>query len=146
MQTGATPDLPGTSNDEAAESTPQNSQVLGWASVSAQFAGPLPPPAVLAGYEEVCPGAAERILKGFEEERRTRLQLERNLQGAQIRAQTRGTWLGFILALTSLGAAVGLTLAGHGWTGAVIGASGPVGIVVTYVATLRRNGQVDEQE
>jgi len=28
-----------------------------------EFSGPIPPPAVMDGYEKVLPGAAERILK-----------------------------------------------------------------------------------
>ena len=36
--------------------------------VVASFSGPLPPPAMFRGYEEVLPGAANRILKLTEDE------------------------------------------------------------------------------
>jgi uncharacterized membrane protein len=36
--------------------------------ISAAFYGPLPPPNLVAGYENVSPGAAERIIKMAEKE------------------------------------------------------------------------------
>ena len=40
--------------------------------VSVQHSGPLPHPAILQGYEEILPGATERIFKIFEENARSR--------------------------------------------------------------------------
>jgi uncharacterized membrane protein len=41
-----------------------------------RFEGPIPPPAVLQGYEQILPGAAERILRMAEQQAAHRHSLE----------------------------------------------------------------------
>lgn len=62
------------------------------------FSGPLPPPQILAGYESVIPGAADRILSMAEEQGRHRRKLEEKLQDAEIKLESRNSLVGLILA------------------------------------------------
>lgn len=54
------------------------------------FAGPLPPPAAFASYDQTLAGAAERILKMAEEEQSERLALSRIQTEATARAMAEG--------------------------------------------------------
>ena len=53
--------------------------------VSSQFSGPVPPPDALAKYDDIVPGAAERILQMAENEAAARIRLEENELMARIR-------------------------------------------------------------
>ena len=96
------------------------------------WSGPLPPPAALQRYDEVLPGAAERILAMAETEQQHRMEQEKafvaqeqyNLETARIThaAESGRSKLGlifaFIIVLVGIGAGVGLVVAGHGGFGA----------------------------
>jgi len=62
--------------------------------------GPLPPPEALEKYNQVLPGAAERILAMAESQQAHRQHLEKHVIESNVSAQTRGTWLGFFVAMT----------------------------------------------
>jgi uncharacterized membrane protein len=64
------------------------------------FAGPLPPPEVLEHYNQVLPGAAERIIAMAESQHEHRQDLENRVVTSNIEAQKLGTILGFIVAMT----------------------------------------------
>lgn len=64
--------------------------------------GPLPSPEDLKGYEDVLPGAAERIMKMAEEESGHRRSSDKEIIRAEVGAQVRGQWLGFVLAFSGL--------------------------------------------
>ena len=60
---------------------PQNSETssdstMVMTSAEVEFSGPLPPPAVLQGYEDIVLGAANRILEMAERQSKHRQQLE----------------------------------------------------------------------
>ncbi len=83
---------------------------------SAQFAGPLPPPDMLAAYDRVVPGAAERILKMAEEQSRHRQAIEEKVISASIQKSKTGLWFGFIIGLGGLATSCTIALAGQpGW-------------------------------
>ena len=48
------------------------------------FSGPLPPPEILERFNDVGPGAAERIIKMAEEQFAHRVYLEKNVIGSDI--------------------------------------------------------------
>lgn len=64
-----------------------------------EFSGPLPPPSVLQGYNDIVPDAAERILSMAEREQAHRH--DHDSQFVQLLA--RGQWFGFILGIAALG-------------------------------------------
>jgi uncharacterized membrane protein len=106
------------------------------------FTGPIPPPAVLAGYEQVLPGSANRIITMAERQSEHRQSLERQVVSANIRHAEIGLWLGATVAVLLAAAAVIVTLAGYPETGAVIGAVDIVGVVTVFV--LRQRAQERE--
>lgn len=61
------------------------------------FSGPIPPPAILEGYERILPGAAERILRMSESQSQHRQRLEQQVITGNIKAQSRGQHYAFIL-------------------------------------------------
>jgi uncharacterized membrane protein len=67
------------------------------------YRGPLPPPQILQGYEELLPGAAERIFAMAEENQKHRHKLESEVIPRKSRNETRGQFFGFILAIVTIG-------------------------------------------
>lgn len=63
---------------------------------------PLPPPHVLAKYNEAFPGCAERIVNAAETQAQHRQHLETITVEGNVRSQSRGQWMAFILALVIL--------------------------------------------
>lgn len=98
-----------------------------------QYSGPLPSPLTLKEFEETLPGAAERIFAEWEAETRHRHETERKILQADVRAEARGQWLGFVLALIFLGAAVYLIEAGHGATGVAVVVGELVALVTVFI-------------
>jgi uncharacterized membrane protein len=76
------------------------------------FAGPLPPPEVLAKYNEAVPDAAERILAMAEKQNAHRQALESKIVQANISSQTRGSYFGFIVAMTAILGGIYLVIEG----------------------------------
>jgi uncharacterized membrane protein len=58
--------------------------------IQSEFSGPLPPPAILAQYDRVVPGAAERIITMAEEQSRHRRPMESQLVVSDIADARRG--------------------------------------------------------
>lgn len=69
---------------------------------SLQFKGPLPPPNIIKGYEEVCPGSADRIIAMAERQSEHRMKLEVKVVSSNIRKESIGQWMGFLIALTAI--------------------------------------------
>lgn len=64
------------------------------------YSGPLPPPEVLERYNEILPGAAERIISLAESQHHHRQELEKCVITSNVKAQKLGTVLGFIVSMT----------------------------------------------
>ncbi len=62
------------------------------------FAGPLPPPAILTGYNEALPGLANRIVTVAKEEAKHRRGIERDCLNRDTTLQLRGQAFGFTIA------------------------------------------------
>src|SRR5438552_10293716 len=67
---------------------------------AATFSGPLPPPEALERYNQILPGAAERIIAMAESQHTHRQGLEKHVIHSNVSAQKLGTILGFIVAMT----------------------------------------------
>jgi uncharacterized membrane protein len=67
-----------------------------------QYSGPLPPPDALERYNQIVPGAAERIIAMAESQHAHRLGLERHVIESNVSAQKLGTILGFVVAMTAI--------------------------------------------
>ena len=88
--------------------------------VTRSFEGPLPPPNILAGYEDVLPGSAERILLMAEQESAARRVLVASLVSADVSRARWGLWVGAFVAVVAIVAATVMALAGHAWPGTVV--------------------------
>ena len=96
---------------------PQATTVVAHTAQLTLTAGPLPSPEMLAQYDAVVPGAAERILVMAERQADHRMSLEaQTVQGEQ-RRSAWGLAAGFILTLVVLGCSFFLVLKGHEWPG-----------------------------
>lgn len=67
-----------------------------------RFQGPLPHPAILEKYNQIVPGAAERIIKMAEEQSRHRRAIETKVIGADSWKSVLGIIFAFIIALLGL--------------------------------------------
>lgn len=104
------------------------------------WAGPLPEPDILRRYDEILPGAAERILKMAENQQRhhhdqENRQLEMYFMALQSdsKRSNRGLWAGFAITLAGLGGGMFLVYAGHDWAGAAIAGLNLVSLAAVFV-------------
>lgn len=104
------------------------------------FCGPMPPQ-MLAAYEEILEGSADRILRQVEENGKHRRRLESAVVGADLRLESRGQWFVFLLGLTALAGGIGLMAFGKPIVGASIAiiAVGP--LAGMFVWTKRTEGR-----
>lgn len=111
------------------------------------FAGPLPSPSLLQGYENACPGSALRIIAMAEAQGNHRRQIEDKMSSAtveEMRLQFAENRRGQICAvLVSVGFIVGgvyVAINGHPWPGALLGGigGGGTGLIAIVRAFLNR--------
>ena len=107
---------------------------------SAVFTGPLPPPQILAQYEQISPGFANRIFDFAEEQQKHRFKLEDYAVPESIKVSKLGQIFAFVIALVALGVMVifaskGMEIAAVA-TALVLGG----GIITTFVT-----GKINQQ-
>ena len=66
------------------------------------FSGPLPPPNLLAQYNEIIPNGAERILAMAERQSAHRESLESAVVKGNLASQKLGSWFAFVIAMTAI--------------------------------------------
>ena len=97
------------------------------------FSGPLPPPALYAHYEDVLPGAAERILALTEREQAHRHRFETDALHAEVRYSNLGMWLGAGVLTFVLIAACFCAYIGRGEVAIAIAGLGVAGVVSAFI-------------
>ena len=88
------------------------------------FSGPLPPPEMLARYEEIVPGVAERIVVVVEEQHRHRMDIEiggLNFARDALRVETIGQYSALVIAVGSAMAAIVAAITDPSWVVVPIG-------------------------
>jgi len=90
------------SQREQVASPPSNSALATVTQQSLSFSGPLPPPGVLAKYNEVIPNGAERIVAMAERQSAHRESLEAQVVAGNVASQKRGSIFAFIICLVAL--------------------------------------------
>ena len=103
-----------------------------------QFHGPLPPPDALAQYEEVVPGAGDRILQVYERQVEHRHRMESALVRDGSAQAGRGVVAGTIVALAVLCLAGYALYLGQPIAAGALGAVDIIGIVWAYIYGTRR--------
>jgi uncharacterized membrane protein len=109
------------------------------------FNGPLPPPKVLEHYNEIIPGAAERIIKMAEEQSEHRRGLEKEVITSGIKNSKLGLWFGLIIGIVGLGCATIITLYGEQLVGGIVGIGTLGSLVGTFVYGSQQKKQEREQ-
>jgi uncharacterized membrane protein len=112
---------------------PPSQLTVQWQQQQQQFAGPLPPPDILQGYENVLPGSAERILAMAERQAAHRQYLEQKIVEDSSQRANIGMWLGFSIAIVVLAVSAALIWTGYGWQGTVLGSVDVVGLATVFV-------------
>lgn len=82
--------------------------------------GPLPTPESFRQYEEVLPGAADRILRMAENQQNHRIGLENQAIRRQFNQSGTGQWMAFFLAIYLISVGGFLIYSGHDEAGAAI--------------------------
>ena len=109
--------------------------------VGESFSGPLPPPSVLAEFEQVEPGAANRIISMTENQLRHNQEMEKLVVNSTVGDSRLGVWLAFILVIVVSVGGVIVAVLGHSVAGAVICISVIGGIVGTFIYGTRLSRQ-----
>src|SRR5947199_9562410 len=104
---------------------------------TAMFQGPLPPPSVLAKYNETLPTAAERIMAMAEKQAHHRQEMEAKVISSNTFNQTLGSIFAFILGLVAIGGGIYLIASGKSAAGltSIIGSLGVLGTIFVYGRT-----------
>ena len=101
------------------------------------ISGPLPTPDILLGYDEVLPGAAERIMRMAEQEQANALEIGGTSVRAAAADNRRGQIFGFLVALAAFGTASWLGYLGHETAAAIVGGGTVVALVTVFVTGRR---------
>lgn len=101
--------------------------------VSRSFRGPLPPPEVLAHYNDVIQNGAERIMKMAENQATHRMTLENQAITSQLSQSKKGQIFGFIIAVLLIGSSVFLAISGYEGLAKVLGGTTILGLVAIFV-------------
>lgn len=103
---------------------------------------PLPPPQVLRGYDEVVPGAGERILAMAERAQSDAHSARQFGLEHAVRYLRRGQFFGFLASLVAFFVVGFAAYHGREVVASIVGGSTIVGLVIAFVAT-GRNGPSD---
>jgi uncharacterized membrane protein len=115
---------------------------------SYSFMGPIPPPGILAGYNNVIPNGADRVIKMAEQEQAHRHNIETTIVGKEPFEKRVGLVFAFILALSVLGVSSYLLIftekSGYGLTVFIIELGGLVWAFLG--AKEKRQRDISEEE
>lgn len=117
---------------------------------SQQWLGPLPSPDALKQFDQIVPGAAERILADFEKQTQHRQTLEKAVVESRVSSTKRGQWFAFIIAGLFLSFAAFSVYMEQPLLAGVIGAIDIVGLVGSFLysqySQKEERRQRDEQQ
>ncbi len=117
--------------DKAAQKRPHTSGEV--VHQSASFEGPMPPPAILEGYERLVPGAAERILAMAESDTKHQHSIELAALRAMENEVKRGQIFAFVIGLAALLASMFALYMGSPTVAGIIGGTTVVGLVSAFI-------------
>jgi len=123
------------SNTLAQGQTPQQQVVL----QHQTWQGPLPPPEQLAQFNQIVPGAAERILAMAEEEGRHTRAVQATALQAAVRSQFLGQGFAFLIAIGGMVAAYLLAMHGHDGVASIIAGTTITTIVVAFLQARKQS-------
>lgn len=124
------------------------------------FQGPIPPPDIIAEYENVLPGSAERILAMAENEQKHRhskenkqitmdsreQDLDEKFMESEFKQSKRGQLLGAGMAVIALSIAAYLAMNNHPNVAGIIGGTTVIGLVSAFVIGKVWSNKLDSKE
>lgn len=111
--------------------------------VHSSYSAPLPPPAMFAKYEEILPGAADRILLMAEGQSKHRRFIEKTVIMSDVVKSWLGLLFAFLLALAGIGSGMYLVLQDKPISG-FFSILTPLGIIVTAFIYQQRQSKPRE--
>lgn len=113
--------------------------------IEQEFSGPIPPPSIISGYEDVVPGSADRIIQMAEKQSLHRQQMEAMEMKAAVRDSLLGVIFAFLLGIGCLTACVITVMmvpsAAGAIFGSLLGVTGIGAIVTAFLKNTRRSGK-----
>lgn len=97
------------------------------------FSGPIPPPEILKKYDEICPGAADRLIQMAENQSSHRHSMENRSLELDHQRSMAGMWCGFAVALAGFSVAAWIAWLGHPWIGMMFASVDIVSLVGVFV-------------
>jgi len=97
------------------------------------FSGPIPPPQVLADYDKISPGFADRIISMAESEAKHRHTLEEKALKSQIIEIRLGQIFAFLIGSFTIAAGAFSAIRGAQIAGSIIGSGGVIGLVSVFI-------------
>lgn len=113
------------------------------ATIQEHYSGPLPQPADLEKYDQIVPGAAERILAMAEKEQADRHKESERQSHLMCALSLRGQWIGFFLAILFTGVSVFFAINGFEKLSALFGT--PLIIWVCSIFVLHKTPKERQQ-
>ena len=101
--------------------------------VTTTWLGPIPPPDMLQRFDEVVPGAAERILETAEKQADHRMRMEETVIEGDSTRSYLGLIAGFILSAGTIAGGIFLIMNGHDWAGGLLVGVNLVGLAGVFV-------------
>lgn len=108
---------------------------------SQSFSGPLPPPEILAQFEQIVPGSAARLITMAEKQAEHRQSLERTVVEGDSRKSWYGLWTGFTLGMTGLVGSVILGYLNQPWPASIMCSASLGALVSVFVIGSRQRQQ-----
>lgn len=114
--------------------------------VSREFIGPVPPPDLLERYNQIIPGAGERIIAMAEQETSHRHDIERTIVTNEYREAKRGQIFAVIIGSLAIISGTIISLQGAQWAGIAIGGGGVIGLVSVFIFGRQIFGRQEESK
>lgn len=113
--------------------------------IQSEFSGPIPPPNIIKGYEEILPGAADRIISMAEKQSEHRQQMEQTMVSSESRDSLLGVLFAFGLGIGCIIAAIVIVIMVPENVGAISGATMGVAGIGSIIATFIKSTRVSKK-
>lgn len=100
--------------------------------------GPLPSPHVLRGYDDIAPGAAERIIRMAEKQLDHNINYDTKSLKCVDNSEKRGQWFGFILTILLIGSGIWATAIGNTTVACIIFGTATAAVAGAFVSNMLR--------
>ena len=109
------------------------SKSVSFSGKSVSFSGPLPPPPLLKQYDDIVPGAAERVIRMAEKALDHEIDFGRTALVATVANTKRGQLLAFSVVLIVLGCAMIALYTGHETLAQTLGGGTVISLAAVFV-------------